>query len=144
MASASVELLGVGTGGIRLAQELVTPYDRLIIIDATTRGGAPGTVYTLAIDGVQAAREIDMHTTIPSSALSVAKALGALPPDIFLVGCEPAEVDHLTIGLSPAVSLAVDAAVERIEQLMRERGAMHSGTSATGAGRAASTGGGKE
>ena len=35
----------VGTAGIRLAQELLTPYDRLIIVDAMNRGGAPGTVY---------------------------------------------------------------------------------------------------
>ncbi len=121
IASDSIELLDVGTGGIRLAQELVTPYDRLIIIDATTRGGVPGTVYTLAIDGIEAAREIDMHTTIPSSALSVAKALGALPPEIFLIGCEPAEVDELEIGLSPTVSAAADLAVRRIEDLMTGR-----------------------
>ena len=42
---ADVELMEVGTAGIRLAQELLTPYDRLIIVDAMTRGGAPGTVY---------------------------------------------------------------------------------------------------
>ena len=118
IANESIELLDVGTGGIRLAQELLTPYDRLIIIDATTRGGAPGVVYTLAIDGVMAAREIDMHTTVPSSALSVAKALGALPPEIFFIGCEPAEVDEFTIGLSPAVNLAADVAVQRIQELM--------------------------
>ena len=53
LASESVELLDVGTGGIRLAQELMTPYDKLIIIDAATRGGAPGSVYTLVVDGVR-------------------------------------------------------------------------------------------
>lgn len=121
VASESTELLDVGTGGIRLAQELLTPYDRLIIIDATTRGGSPGTVYTLAIDGVRAAREIDMHTTIPSSALAVAKALGALPPEIYLIGCEPEEVDEFTIGLTATVSIAADAAVERIEELLAPR-----------------------
>ncbi|MDQ6830657.1 MAG: hydrogenase maturation protease [Gemmatimonadota bacterium] len=121
MASDSIELLDVGTGGIRLAQELTTAYDRLIIIDATTRGGAPGTVYTLAIDDVQAAREIDMHTTIPSSALSVAKALGPLPREIFFVGCEPLEVDEFAIGLSPMVSEAADVAVQRIDELVRAR-----------------------
>ncbi len=123
VASDSVELLDVGTGGIRLAQELINPYDRLIIIDATTRGGVPGTVYVLAIDGVEAAREIDMHTAIPSAALSVAKALGALPPEIFLIGCEPAEVDDLVVGLSAAVSVAADAAVQRVHELMRKQSA---------------------
>lgn len=118
IASPSIELLDVGTGGIRLAQELLTPYDRLIIIDATTRGGAPGTVYTLAIDGVQPTREIDMHTAVPSRALEVAKALGSLPAEILLVGCEPESVDEFAIGLSHAVGLAADVAVQRIEELL--------------------------
>ena len=42
-----VTLLEVGTAGLRLAQELLTPCDRLIVIDAMTRGGTPGTVYVL-------------------------------------------------------------------------------------------------
>src|SRR5262245_35654245 len=34
-----VDLIEIGTAGIRLAQELLTPYDRLIVVDAMTRGG---------------------------------------------------------------------------------------------------------
>ncbi len=117
-ASDTVELLDVGTGGIRLAQELITPYDRLIIIDATTRGGVPGSVYTLVVDGVRSTNEIDMHTTVPSRALEVAQALGPLPPQIYMVGCEPAIVDEWTMELSPAVASAVDRAVREIEQLL--------------------------
>ncbi len=118
LASASVELLDVGTGGIRLAQELLSPFDRLIIVDATTRGGAPGSVYTLAVDGVRPTREIDMHTAVPSRALEVAQAFGPLPPEIYLVGCEPASVDELTIALSPMVEAAVDTAIREIEALI--------------------------
>ncbi|MDQ6634181.1 MAG: hydrogenase maturation protease [Gemmatimonadota bacterium] len=119
VASEHVELLDVGTGGIRLAQELITPYDRLIIIDATTRGGAPGTVYSLIVDEVVATREIDMHTTVPSRALEVAKAFGPLPAEIYLIGCEPGSVDELTTDLSPVVAAAVDEAVRRVEELVR-------------------------
>lgn len=118
MASESVELLDVGTGGIRLAQELMTPFDRLIIVDATTRGGVPGSVYTLAVDEVRPTREIDMHTTVPSRALEVAQALGPLPRAIYLVGCEPASVDDLTTDLSPVVEAAVDRAIHEIEALL--------------------------
>ncbi len=118
VASASVELLDVGTGGIRLAQELQSPFDRLIIVDAATRGGAPGSVYTLIVDGVRPTREIDMHTTVPSRALEVAGALGPLPAEIYLVGCEPASVNELTLDLSPAVEAAVDRAIEHIEALL--------------------------
>jgi len=120
VASDSVELLDVGTGGIRLAQELITRYDRLIIIDATTRGGVPGTVYSLIIDGVLPTREIDMHTTVPSRALEVAQAFGPLPGEIYLVGCEPGSVDELTTDLSAPVAAAVDDAVRRVEALLRQ------------------------
>ena len=122
VASDSVELLDVGTGGIRLAQELITPYDRLIIIDATTRGGAPGTVYSLIIDGVLPTREIDMHTTVPSRALEVAQAFGPLPREIYLVGCEPESVDELTTDFTPAVAAAFEEAVHEVEELL-QRGA---------------------
>ena len=118
MASESVELLDVGTGGIRLAQELMNPYDRLIIVDAATRGGIPGSVYTLAVDELRSTREIDMHTTVPSRALEVAQALGPLPGAIYLVGCEPASVDDLTTDLSPVVAAAVDQAIQEIVALL--------------------------
>lgn len=118
IASEAVQLLDVGTGGIRLAQELLTPFDRLIIIDAAARGGAPGSVYTLAIDDVRPTREIDMHTAVPSRALEVARALGPLPREIFLVGCEPASVDELTTALSPQVAAAVQRAVAEVERLV--------------------------
>ena len=136
VASDTVELLDVGTGGIRLAQALITAYDRLIIIDAATRGNAPGTVYCLIVDEVLPTREIDMHTTIPSRALEVAQAFGPLPPEIYLVGCEPESVDELTTDFTPAVAAAVDEAVRRVEELLHPaaaRGAMASGVPTLGA-----------
>lgn len=114
----NVELLDVGTGGIRLAQELLNQFDRLIIVDATTRGGAPGTVYTLAVESVTPTLEIDLHTSVPSRALEVAQALGPLPAEIFLVGCEPADTDELTMELSPLVAGAVDQVIQQIERLL--------------------------
>ncbi len=118
VASDAVELLDVGTGGIRLAQELQTPYDRLIIIDAATRGGAPGSLYTLIVDSVRPTREIDMHTAVPSRALEVAQAMGPLPREIFLVGCEPEVVDEWTLELSAVVAGAVDQAIHEVERLL--------------------------
>ena len=135
VASDAVELLDVGTGGIRLAQELITPYDRLIIIDAMTRGRAPGTVYSLVVDGVMPTREIDMHTTVPSRALEVARAFGPLPAEIYLVGCEPGSVDELTTDLSPPVAAALEEAVRRVEELLRQKPARAVETLGTSANR---------
>lgn len=113
-----VRLLEVGTAGLRLAQELLTPCDRLIVIDAMTRGGAPGTVYVLQVDDVPPATAVDMHLAVPSQALAVARALGALPPETFLVGCEPEEVDELTTELSARVRAAVDVAATHVHALI--------------------------
>jgi len=74
------------------------------------------------VESVDKVKEVDIHLAVPSRALSVAQALGVLPPRIVLVGCEPLEVDELTCGPTGALSLPVRAAVElavtRIEELV--------------------------
>ena len=121
-AGVEVKLLEVGTGGISLAQELLSPCDRLIIVDAVRRGSTPGTLYVLRVEEVPSVSEIDMHLAVPSHALALAKALGALPPETFLVGCEPAEVEELTLELSPPVRDAVASAAHQVQWLMEGRG----------------------
>lgn len=112
-----VRCVEIGTAGVTLAQELLDPCDRLIIVDAMERGGAPGTVYVMKVDEVPAARDIDMHLAVPARALSLAKAIGALPAETYLVGCEPAQVDELTMDLSAPVRAAVAEAAARVQAL---------------------------
>lgn len=116
--SDGVSCLEVGTAGLRLAQELLTPCDRLIVVDAMSRGGAPGTVYVVKVDEVGDAGAVDMHLAVPSTVLSLAKALGALPPETFIVGCEPAQVDELVPELSPPVRAAVAEAARHVQALI--------------------------
>ena len=118
VAEPAARLLEVGTAGLTLAQELLTPCDRLIVVDAMTRGGPPGTVYVLKVDEVPDAREVDMHLAVPAQALAVAKALGALPPETFMIGCEPSDVDGLTTELSTPVRAAVSVAARHVASLM--------------------------
>jgi hydrogenase maturation protease len=115
-----VELLDVGTGGIRLAQELCGGYGRLIVVDALRRGGPPGTVYVLAVDALPAGDAIDTHLVVPSQALALARALGVLPDDVVLVGCEPEPdtLDELTLALSPPARAGAARAVEAIVELL--------------------------
>lgn len=119
VARPGIDLMEVGTGGLRLAQELLTPCDRLIIVDAMTRGSPPGTLYVLEVDEVESAPQIDMHLAIPSRALAAAQALGVLPPTVILIGCEPLQVDELLSELSEPVRRAVDEAVARIEEILQ-------------------------
>lgn len=118
-----VTLMEVGTGGIHLAQALLSPYDHLIVVDAMTRGGAPGSLYTLCVDDVAPATSVDMHAAVPARALAIAKALGGLPAQVHLVGCEPAGVDELMAELSPPVRHAVGSAVDSIRALLTPGGA---------------------
>lgn len=113
-----VSLCDIGTGGIHLAQELLEPAGRLIIVDAMTRGQRPGTVYLLRVDSIEAAADIDMHLAVPSRALAVAQALGALPPEVWMIGCEPEQTEELHIGLTPAVAAAVNDAVVHVTRLL--------------------------
>lgn len=116
-----VRLLEVGTGGLWLAQELLTPCDRLIVVDAVNRGAPPGTLCVLKVDDVPMPPGVDMHLAVPSRALAVAKAMGTLPPETFLVGCEAAETEELVMDLSPAVRDAVDHAARQVQALMEAR-----------------------
>lgn len=115
-----VETLEVGIGGIALAQALLTPYERLVVVDAMSRGGTPGTVYVLRVESVAPLRTVDMHMAVPSRALGLAQAIGTLPPDVFMVGCEPSEIDELELTLSPPVHAAVDYALQEIRRLLAE------------------------
>src|SRR5262245_14286643 len=111
-------LLEVGTGGLALVQQLLTPYDRLIIVDAMQCGRAPGTVYVRRVEAVEKLDAIDMHMAVPARALELAKALGALPKDVYFVGCEPAVVDDLRMTLLAEVERAVERAILEVRALL--------------------------
>jgi hydrogenase maturation protease len=106
-----------GIRGVHLAYELLEgAYDSTILIDATARGGAPGTVYLIepVFDGRASA---DAHTMTPDTVLATLRAIGGDPGHILIVGCEPASVEE-GIGLSESVEAAVPEAVKMIRELI--------------------------
>jgi len=96
-------------------------------VDATARGGDPGTLYLIEHDeadgdGTQPV-PLDGHRMTPDAVLALLATLcagtGAPPPRRTLVlGCEPASLEE-RIGLSPPVSEAVPEAVRLIEEMLR-------------------------
>jgi hydrogenase maturation protease len=56
----------------------------------------------------------DMHMATPSRALLLARALGVLPPSVYMLGCQPSVCDDLIIGLSEPVERAVETSVGRL------------------------------
>ena len=123
-----VTVTDYGIGGIHLAYELLEGYATAILVDATPRGGEPGTIYVLEPDRdetvddptdlpvAMAGALADAHAMEPGSVLDMVAALG-VGTRVLVVGCEPADVDD-RIGLSPSVSRAVDEAVQVVLGLL--------------------------
>ena len=120
----NVRVVDFGIRGFDLMSELLDGYDLTIIVDAVSRGGAPGTLYTIepdmdAIPENQASGE-NPHGLDPLNVLAAVKSAGAPLGRVLVVGCEPAllEDDTGSIGLSEPVEAAVEPAVEMIRSLI--------------------------
>lgn len=114
------EVVETGIGGIALLQEILAGCDGLVLIDAVDRGAEPGTVFLIEPDVLEGEHVADVHLANPERVLTMAKSMGALPRRVLIVGCQPADVDELEQGLSPAVERAVETAVDRVQAAVRE------------------------
>ena len=117
-----VQVVDFGLRGFDLAYALQR-CDAAILVDAMTRGGAPGTLYVVEPELGGEPRAPETHAMTPDRVLS---SLGAEAPNtVRLVGCEPAtfEPEFDESGLSPPVQAAVDEAVRIVEALIPEMSA---------------------
>ena len=109
-----------GIRGIHLAYELLEGYDRLILIDAVSRGGDPGTVYVLEPDDMASSGAVpDAHGMEPMAVFAYLASIGGSPVPTVIVGCEPATLED-GIGLSEPAEKAVDKAVDVVLSLLRD------------------------
>ncbi len=128
-----VQVVDFGIRGIDLAYTLLDNYDTLVLVDAVSRGGTPGTLYLIEPDlagidpekGVEAGRAaMEAHSMDPLKVLAFARTLGAQPIHTFLVGCEPAPLNEseehaaMQMGLSEPVRASIDEAVKMIDSLV--------------------------
>lgn len=113
--------------GIRsydLAYALMEEWKLVIFVDVVSRGGAPGTVYTIEPELPRGSIEsplLDAHSMNPVSVLQLVSALGGKVNRMLVVGCEPANVEadqSGNLGLSAPVAAAVDEAVRVIGDLI--------------------------
>jgi hydrogenase maturation protease len=116
-----VTVADYGISGMHLAYDLSNGFDRAILIDATPRGGAPGTVYVIeperSAETESAGALFDAHGMQPEVVLGALEMLGAKTGQMLIVGCEPANSDP-GIGLSGPVAAAVDNAVRVVLDLI--------------------------
>lgn len=132
-----VSVADFGIRGVHLAYELLDGYDTTILVDASPRGGTPGTIYViepeLGANRTQATDPtatplMDAHGMEPNAVFALLTRLGGTPGKILVVGCEPATVEE-GIGLSEPVERAVDEAVRVIHELLAtEASTVHSST----------------
>lgn len=122
-----VKVVDFGIRGFDLLYALLDGYDVTILIDATPRGGEPGTVYKIepdlsGLDDLDAqAMMVEPHGMNPMKVLAMVKSMGGEFKQIFLVGCEPAALgseEEGQMGLSEPVRAAVAEAIELIESLI--------------------------
>ncbi len=90
-----------------------------ILIDASPRGGKPGTVYLIEPEFDSAARAADAHSMTPGAVFATLRAIGGNPGRVLIVGCEPASVEE-GIGSSEPVESAIDEAVRLVQELIAQ------------------------
>ena len=113
------DVVETGIGGIALLQELLAGCAGLVLVDAVDRGAEPGTIFVIGPEIGEAEHLADIHLANPDRVLTMAKAMGALPERVLIVGCQPAGVDELGEGLSPAVERAVPIAAGKVAEAVR-------------------------
>jgi hydrogenase maturation protease len=110
------EVVETGIGGIALLQELMGGCDGLVLVDAVDRGERPGTLFLIEPEVLDGEHVPDVHLANPERVLTMAKAMGALPGRLLIVGCQPGQTDDLEQRLSPAVADAVGAAEAKVRE----------------------------
>ena len=123
---AEAAVFDFGTGGLDLAYEVMRGYDGLILIDVSRQGGDPGTLYVMEADedeveaGLEDGQVINPHAMDPQTVLRFVKSLGAWPGKVVVIACEPTVVEEMGMGLSPAVEVAVEGAIDLVLRTIEE------------------------
>jgi hydrogenase maturation protease len=132
----NVQVIDFGIRGFDLTMALLEDLDLVILVDAASRGGPPGTIYVIEPEPDRSGRPapagmmFDPHSLDPVKVLELVQTMGGGPGRVLVVGCEPetarSEEDwDVTPGLSLPVQRAVGEAVRLIESLVREAHESH-------------------
>jgi hydrogenase maturation protease len=123
----NIRVIDYGIRGFDLAYAMLDGYDVTIFVDATPRGEAPGTLYTIEpdvseLEAMEIDAVIDTHGMNPLKVLRMVKAMGGEFKTIVLVGCEPETFgpEEGLMELSSPVQAAVPKAVKIVESLVNK------------------------
>ncbi len=114
------EVHDFGIRGLHLAYQLLDGYDLVVVVDAVSHGGQPGTLYVIdhAADGQQPspaadAPLLDAHDMAPDAVLALVPALGGTLGRVIVIGCEPGVI-AAGMGLSAPVARSVEHAAQLV------------------------------
>ncbi len=124
MLPGNVRVVDFGIRGLDLSYALMDKPDLTILLDATSRGGAPGTVYTIeptpGRPGSGQLAPVNAHAMDPENVFRTVYAMGGEIGRVLLVGCEPADLggEGGRMGLTPPVAEAVPIAADLVTSLI--------------------------
>lgn len=118
-----VRVVDYGIRGLDLAYALLDPWESVVLVDAIARGGTPGTLYLLQPAAASGGEEqgLDPHSMDPVRVLAMARSLGKVSAEVYIVGCDPLDFgDELEgrMGLSPQVEASIPEAVKMVQDLL--------------------------
>jgi len=125
----SVRVVDFGIRGFDLACALLDGYDLSILVDASARGGQPGTIYVIEPDlhdiergASDAAVGVEAHGLTPASVLRLAATMDGCLGKVLVVGCEPESLggEDGRMGLSDPVAAAIPNAIAAITALVNQ------------------------
>lgn len=91
-AQESIQVVDGGTSPDILG--LLSPTDKLVIVDAARGGGKPGTIYRFGPEEVSEGQSaVSLHEFNLGTALRTMKHMGAQPGQVVIIGIEPEEID---------------------------------------------------
>lgn len=134
-----VKVVDYGIRGYDVAYEMLNEYDATVLIDATPRGDAPGTVYVIEPDldaGVPDPSDMpdhgqgafQGHAMTPAAVFALVRTLGGMPRRVLIVGCEPesfGDENFGQMGLTATVQRAVATGADTVEEVVRDLQARH-------------------
>ncbi len=127
-----VTVADFGIRGVHLAYQLLEGYDTLVLVDASRRGEAPGTVFVLEPDFSKPAESdagsddgaveegflVDAHSLDPELVLGMVENLGGKIDRVVIVACEPQTIEE-KMGLSDCVAAAVPIAAQAVREIIQ-------------------------
>jgi hydrogenase maturation protease len=119
-----VDIVDFGIRAIDLAYSLLDGYETLLLVDIVSRGEPPGTLFLIEPDLSATPSDdsfaLDAHSLDPVKVLAFARTLGVPPIRTLLVGCEPASIDEMQMGLTEPVQAAVGEAIKMLDTLVAD------------------------